>query len=524
MLDKLKRKAATLALCAFAAAAAQGQTLSVGLANEVTSVDPHFWLGTPNMNVADHLYNRLIERNDQMRMMPGLALSWRTVDPLTWEFKLRPGVTFHDGSPFSAEDVAFTIERIPQVKDSPGPFTPLTRTIQRVEVVDPLTVRFKTAQPYPLLPNDLALVPIISKKAAQGASTADFNSGKAAIGTGPYKLQRFARGDRLELVRNENYWGKKPHFQQATLKILTNDATRVAALLSNDVQAIDGVPVADIQRLSAAPELSVGRRASVRFVFLHLDAARDRSPFITDRDGKPLSRNPLKDPRVRQALAKSIDRELIRSKVMEGASFPSAQLMLPGLPGHIEGLKPPAPDVEGAKKLLADAGFAEGFGITLHGTNNRYVQDQQILQALAQMFSRIGIATKVEAMPASVFFPRNTRQEFSMSLSGWAAETGELAGVLRPLVATRAADKGNGTVNASGYSNAKVDELIDKAMGTLDDAARESLLEQAATLALNEQAIIPLHNQLNVWAMRKPIRFGGRTDERTHAYDFIVQP
>jgi peptide/nickel transport system substrate-binding protein len=523
MLKTLRNRVAAVALLATVAFGAAAQNLTVGLANEVTSVDPHFHLYTPNMNVADHLYNRLIERSDTMRMMPALALSWRAVDERTWEFKLRPGVTFHDGSPFTADDVAFTIERIPQVKDSPGPFTPLTRTIKAVEVVDPLTVRFKMVQPYPLLPNDLALVPIVSKRAAQGATTADFNTGKAAIGTGPYKLVRFVRGDHIDLVRNDSYWGKKPQVQNLTFKILTNDATRVAALLSGDVQAIDSVPVNDIKRLSSSPDLTVVQRAAARFVFLRVDVAREQSPFVTDKEGKPLPHNPFKDARVRQVLAKAIDRDLIRARVMEGASFPTVQIMLPGLPGHMDGMKAEPADVEGAKKLLAEAGYPNGFGVTLHGTNNRYVQDQQILQALAQMFSRIGIATKVEAMPASVFFPRNTRKEFTLSMAGWSTETGELAGTLRPLVATRNPEKGNGTVNASGYSNPNVDQLIDKAMGTLEDAERDGLLKQAATIALNEQAIIPLHNQLNVWAMRKPIRFNGRTDERTHVYEFIVQ-
>jgi peptide/nickel transport system substrate-binding protein len=524
MLKAPLQRAAAMVVLTVAAFGAQAQSITVGLSADVTSIDPHFHLFSPNQNISEHIFGRLIERNDQLRMIPGLALSWRAVDDLTWEFKLRPNVTFHDGSPFTADDVAFSIERVPNIKDSPGLFTIYTKEITGVTVVDPLTVRFKTARPHPLLPNDMAIVPIVSKKAANGMSTADFNSGKAAVGTGPYKLQRYARGDRVELVRNDAYWGKKPQAQNVTFKILTNDAARVAALMSNDIQAMDAVPVADLKRLSSNPDLTVVQRTGTRLMFLYVDVARDASPFVTDKDGKPLASNPLKDARVRQALSKAIDRELIRNRVMEGASRPTTQLMIMGLPGYSEALKVEAADIEGAKKLLADAGYPNGFGLTLHGTNNRYVQDDQILQTLAQMFSRIGIAMKVEASPAAVFFPRNNRGDLSVSMSGWAPDTAEASSPLRALIASRNKDKGFGAFNSGSYSNAKVDQLIEKAMATINDAERDKLLQQATETALGEHAIIPIHHQVNLWAMRKNVRYGGRADERTYAFDFILQP
>lgn len=497
----------------------QSQTVSVGLSADVTSMDPHYHLYSPNQSIADHVFNRLIERNDQLRLVPGLALSWRPVDPLTWEFKLRPNVVFHDGSAFTAEDVAFSLGRVPNVKDSPGAFTVYTKEIASVTIVDPLTIRFKTHQPHALLPSDLSVLPIIPKSLGPSVTTADFNSGKAAIGTGPYKLVKFARGDRIELVRNDAYWGKKPQAQSLLFKILTNDASRVAALLSNDVQLIDAVPVADIKRLADSPDLSLVQRHSARLIFLYFDVTRSPSPFVTDKEGKPLASNPLKDVRVRKALSKAIDRDLIHSRIMDGASRPTTQLMIPGLPGYIDALKVEPVDVEGAKKLLADAGYPNGFGLTLHGPNNRYVQDDAILQTIAQMLSRVGVAVKVEALPAAVFFPRNNRGEFSFSMSGWMPDSADASSPLRAILATKNKDKGFGAFNASGYSNPKVDEIIEAAMGKLNDAERDKLLQDATGLVLADQPIAPLHHQVSVWAARKGIRMPGRSDERTYGFD-----
>lgn len=520
-MNQFTRSVLTACLAA-AATLSTAQTVTVGFGADVTSLDPHFHIFSPNQNIADHVFNRLIERNDQLRMVPGLALSWKAIDETTWEFKLRPNVKFHDGSPFTAEDVAFSIDRVPNVKGSPGPFTIYTKEIQSVTVVDPLTVRLKTKTAHPLLPNDMAVVPMVSKNAAATASTADFNSGKAAIGTGPYKLVRYVRGERIELARNDAYWGKKPQAESLIFKIMTNDAARVAALLSGDVQVIDAVPVADFKRLSTDQNLSLVQRTGTRMMFLNLDHGRDVSPFVTDKDGKPLATNPLKDVRVRQAISKAIDRETIREKVMEGASKPTGQLMIPGLSGYNDALKVEAVDLAGAKKLLADAGYPSGFNFTLHGTNNRYVQDDSILQAIAQMLNRIGVGVKVEAMPSAVFFPRNNKGEFSVSMWGWSPDSGEASSPLRSFIATPNKEKGYGTLNAGGYSNPKVDALLEKALGTIDDAARDKLLQQATEVALNDKAVIPLHHQVNLWATRKGLKYGGRSDERTYGFDFQI--
>jgi len=237
-----------VALLSALAMTAHAADLAIGLASDVTSLDPHYHNLTPNNNIAQHVYGLLVQRNEKEQIEPGLATQWKTIDPTTWEFTLRKGVKFHDGSDFTAADVVASFNRIPKVVNSPSPFTAYTKQVTRIEVVDPYTIRFHTATPYPLMPSDLTQIAIISKS-AESATTDDFNSGKAAIGTGPYKLVRYAKGDRIELVRFDGWWGGKTPWEHVTMRLLPQNASRVAALLAGDVSVIESVPTADIARL-----------------------------------------------------------------------------------------------------------------------------------------------------------------------------------------------------------------------------------------------------------------------------------
>jgi peptide/nickel transport system substrate-binding protein len=493
--------------------------LTIGIGADVTAIDPHFHNVTPNNNVAAHIFDYLVLRDERQKTIPGLAESWKTVDPLTWEFKLRKGVKFHDGSEFTAADVVASIERVPQVPNSPSPFTAYTKQIKEMIVVDPYTIRFKTAAPYPLMPTDMTQVAIVSKQAAK-ASTEEFNSGKAAIGTGPYKLVRYAKGDRIELARNDGYWGGKTPWEKVTLRLLPNDASRVAALLAGDVQAIEYVPTTDVAKIRADKQLNVYTVIADRLIYLHLDSDRDVSPFVTDKDGKPMAKNPLKDPRVRKAISKAINRPAIVDKVMEGQAVASGQLLADGMFGVTKNLKVEAYDPEGAKKLLAEAGYPNGFGVTIHAPNNRYVNDAKIAQAVAQMLARVGIVTKVETMPSAPYFAQATDLKFSLMLVGWSSGTGEASSPLKALLATYNKDKGFGTANRGRYSNAKVDALLEEALATVDDPKREAVLQRATELAINDTGIVPLHFQVNLWATRNGITYVPRTDENTLAHKF----
>src|SRR5437773_7325888 len=333
--------------------------LAIGIGADVTAIDPHYHNLTPNTNVAAHIFDYLVLRDERQKMIPGLAESWKTVDPVTWEFKLRKAVRFHDGSEFTAADVVASIERVPTVPNSPSPFTAFTKQIKEMIVVDPYTIRFRTATPYPLMPSDMTQVAIVSKAAAK-ATTEDFNSGRAAIGTGPYKLVRYAKGDRIERARYDGYWGGKTPWEKVTLRLLAADAPRVAALLAGDVQAIENVPTTDVATLKNEKRLALYRTVADRLIYLHMDSERDLSPFVTDRDGKPLAKNPLKDARVRKAISKAINRAAIVDKVMEGQAVASGQLLAEGMFGYTKILKVETYDPEGAKKLLAEAVYPNG--------------------------------------------------------------------------------------------------------------------------------------------------------------------
>src|SRR5215831_9521379 len=251
-----------------------------------------------------------------------------------------------------------------------------------------------------------------------------------------------------------------------------------------------------------------------------MDSERDVSPYVTDKDGKPLAKNPLKDPRVRKAISKAINRAAIVDKVMEGEAVPAGQLLPSGMFGTTPSLKVEPYDPEGAKKLLAEAGYPNGFGLTIHSPNNRYVNDAKVAQAVAQMLARVGIATKVEAMPSATYFPHATELKFSFILVGWSSGTGEASSPLKALIATPSKEKGFGTANRGHYSNAKVDSLLEDALVAVDDAKREALLQRATELAINDTAIVPLYHQVSVWAMRDGITYVPRTDENTLAHKF----
>lgn len=515
-----KLLALPLFVLSLAAAAAD---LSIALGGDVTSIDPHFHNLTPNNNVGSHVFDTMVMKDPRGRIKPGLAESWRAIDDLTWEFRLRKAVKFHDGSDFTAADVVFSIDRVPNVPNSPSPFTTYTKQITEKIVVDPHTLRLKSATPYPQMPNDMSTVLIVSSKAAAAATTDDFNSGKATIGTGPFKFVRWQKGDRIELARNDAYWGQKSPWDKVTFRIITSDPTRVASLLAGEVRAIENVPTNDLAKLGANKDLSLFRTVSVRLMYLHMDTARDKTPFATDKAGKLLDKNPLKDLRVRRAISKAINRQALVERVMEGAAVATGQLMPEKFFGHTPAIRTESYDPEGARKLLAEAGFPDGFGLTLHAPNNRYVNDEQVAQVIAQMLTKIGILTRVDAMPSAVFFTRGSKLEFSLMLVGWGAETMEASSPLKALLATYSKEKGMGAANRGRYSNARLDAVLDQALATVDDARREKLLQQATEIGVGDLGIIPLYHQHNLWAARRGITYDARSDERTFAHEFRPQ-
>ncbi|WP_426958881.1 ABC transporter substrate-binding protein [Muricoccus radiodurans] len=515
-----------LALAAVAAAlpafgdAAVAQTLNVAVGAPVTSLDPHYHALSPNYAAAEHIFDSLTAFDANARVVARLAESWRPVEESVWEFRLRPNVRFHNGNAFTAEDVAFTIARVPTVPNSPSSYGIYTRAIQRVEVVDPLTVRFHTNGPYPLLPVDLAQVEMLDSEHHANATTEEFNSTRLAMGTGPFRILSHRNGERIEYARNDAYFGDRPHWARVNYRMITNDAARTAALLSGDVDFIDQVPTSDIAKLRADGRVALSEIDGLRLIYLALDHSRDgATPFALGEDGRPLPRNPLRDVRVRRALSMAIDRQAITDRVMEGASTPSMQLLPPTGFGAIPGLVAGRPDPDGARRLLTEAGYPNGFRLTLHGPNDRYMNDARIIQAVGQMWTRIGVRTQVEGQPWAAFVARAGRQELSAFLVGWGTSSGEASNPLRSLLATANPGRGFGGSNRGRYSNPEMDARMEEALRTLDDGRREALLREATQIAMDDVGIIPIHTQKNIWGMRRGLVHDARADELTRAQD-----
>jgi len=496
--------------------------LKIGMKSEPSSMDPHYHNLTPNNNMANYTFDKLVKQDEKQNLKPGLAVSWKPVTDLTWEFKLRKNVTFHDGSPFTAEDVKFTLNRGQNVPNSPSSFKRYMAHIKKVEIVDPHTIRFSTEKPFPLMATYLSTFAIVSKKHGEGMATKDYNSGKAMIGTGPFKFVEWVPGDRIVYTRNDDYWGDKPEWEKVTVKPISSSPSRVAALLAGDVDIIDFVPTSDIETMEKNPEFSTEKSVSNRVIYLHIDTDRDVSPFVTDNNGQPMKKNPLKDLRIRQAISMAINRPAIVEKVMDGSAIAAGQLLPEGFFAISSNLKPMKYDPEGAKKLMKEAGWGDGFGLTIHGPNNRYVNDAKICQAVAQMLTRVGIKTKVDTMPKNVFFPRGSKLEFSFMLVGWGAGSGEPSSPLGSLLHTYDKEKGYGASNRGRFSNKELDAALEEALVTVDRKKHGDLLIKATEIGMGELGIIPLHFQVTIWAMKKELTYTARTDAYTFASEVFT--
>ncbi len=533
MLKKCLQFLATIAVAASVSSAAVAEELRIGIFSEPSSIDPHFHNLGPNNAFMAHIFSRLVEMDSKQRLQPGLAVSWKPVGDTTWEFKLRKGVKFSDGSPFTADDVIFSFDRAANYVGGNSSFRTYLKG-KTFKKIDSHTVHVITAAPYPLMPVDLAQPHVISSNAKgsgkkdvnKGLTTKDFNTGLATSGSGPYKFVEWKKGDRIVLVPNPNYWGKKAEWSKVTLKPIPSAPTRVAALLAGDVDMIDNVPTTDVERLKKDPKASLSSGISNRVIYLHMDQFRDESPFVTDKNGKPMKKNPLRDVRVRKAISKLINRDAIVARVMEGLAIPAGQLLPKGFFGVSSKLSPEKFDPQGAKKLLKEAGYPNGFGLTIHGPNNRYINDAKICEVVAQMLTRGGIPTKVSTMPKNVYFKRaskggkNKSPEFSFFLVGWGSGTGEASSPLKSLLTTHDKSKGFGASNRGRHSDPAFDKLVVEALASVDDAKRAKLLAEATELGIGKnQGIIPLHYQVNTWATKPGLSYNARTDERTIATD-----
>lgn len=515
------------------AAPVLAQELTIGLKSEPTSMDPQFHQLTPNIQVLLNVFEALTKQDALQRIGPSLATEWEAVDDTTWRFDLREDVKFHDGSDFTARDVIYTYCRVPLVENSPSSYTIYTGSIANMTAEDDYTLVVETKSANPLLPTEISSLPILSadtlgaeEEITYGPDgTCDgmgdvpqspaFNSPDVAVGTGPYKLDTYTRGNELVLTRNDEYWGGTPEWERVVMRPITSDGPRVAALLAGDVDMVESPPIQDIPRIEEAG-FKVVDALSNRIIYLAMDQEGD-APSISGTDGE----NPLLDPRVREAISLAINREAIAERIMGGFAQPAGELLPPPMFGT-SGRPVDSYDPERASQLLAEAGYPDGFEITLGTPNDRYINDEQVAQAIAQMLARIGITTNVAASTSSQFFSSRNNLEFPMYMAGWGASSGEMSSPLKSLVATYDQEAGMGVTNAGRYSSPEMDALLQEAMSTIDDAERDRLLQEAETIVLDEYGIIPLHYEQTVWAMAPELEYEPRVDQYTIASE--VEP
>ncbi|WP_158639008.1 ABC transporter substrate-binding protein [Elioraea rosea] len=493
---------------------AQAQSVTLGTKLELNTLDPHFFNGFPPASSHSQIWDSLTWQNEKLELEPALATAWRNLDENTWEFTLRQGVTFHDGTPFTADDVIATIRRVPTVPNSPSLFTSFTRTIASVDKVNDHLIRIRTSSPNPLLPLDLSRVFIIAAKDAE-ATTSEFNAGRVN-GTGPYRYASWTNGERLVLRRNDAHFRGPAHWEQVTERVIARDPSRVAALLAGEVDAIDLVPTGDKPRLSQDSRFTLFAGPAGVVHYIALDSAREMSPHVGAKDGQPpLARNPLQDARVRRALSLAIDRTAIAERLMEGSATPASQFLPPSFPGTSQRLKPDPLDLAQARRLLAEAGVPNGFRLALHTTTDRYPKDSQIAQAVGQMWTRLGLQVSVEGVPGQVFFGAATRQEFSAFIAQYG--TAEASEGPRAVIHTNDATKGLGAANRTRYSNPEVDALIVAALAEMDPEKRIEKVAAAIDAAFADQALIPVFHPTWDYAARKGIVVVPRPERRFNA-------
>ncbi|MDR3099542.1 MAG: ABC transporter substrate-binding protein [Paraburkholderia sp.] len=499
-----------------ASVAADAQTLRIAFADPLSSLDPQLNNHAGDRSDDLHFWDLLVE-NKWNKLQPGLAVSWKPLDAKTWEFKLRPNVKWQDGTPFTAADVIFSYQRARNVPGSVATFAGYLRTIESVSAPDPLTLIIKTKAPNPDLPLNLASVHIVSKHIGEKSQTDDYNSGRAMIGTGPYKFVSYTPGDRVEMVRNDQYWDGKPLWAKVDYRYVNNGAARTAALLAGDVDVIDKVSASDIPRLKQAPNVTVYPYPGLRVMLLQPSFREGSNQYITDNDGKPLPKNPLLDVRVRRALSLAINRDAIVTRIMQGTASVANQWMPKNTFGYDPAVKDIPFDAAQAKKLLAEAGYPNGFKIVMHVPNDRYPQGPETAQAVAQFWTRIGVKTQVEVVPWSIYASRAGKNEYAMSMLAWGNGTGEASYALVNVLATVDAKKGLGASNWGHYSNPGVDQALDAATAEFDEGKREAILRHSVEIVSNDVGVIPLFHYQNVWAARKGLKVSPYTSDRTVA-------
>ena len=495
------------AILSVAAVTAHAQTFKFANQGDALSMDPHSLNESFQLAFTGNIYEPLIGRGKKLEVVPILATDWKQTAPTVWRFNLRKGVLFHDGTPFTADDVIFSFNR---ARGDGSDVKTFVGSMKEIRKIDDHTIDIITTEPFPILPDVItqwsmmsrswseknkATQPVDKRKGIENAASFQAN------GTGPYRLRSRDPNIRTTLQRNPRYWDKiEGNVQEVIFTPIGNSSTRVAALLSGEIDMMEPVPVQDIARISANPNLKVVQAPELRTIFLGMDQSRNEL-LSSSVKGK----NPFKDKRVRQAFYQAIDVNAIQKVVMRGASAPTGLMIAPGINGFVPELNKRLPfDVEGSKKLLAEAGYPQGFEVGMNCPNDRYVNDEEICKAVAAMLAKTGIRVNLTAETKGSYFPKILSLNTSFYLLGWTPGSYDSHNPLFALMATPG-EGGQGQFNLGSYSNPKVDALTKAIATETDIKKRNSMIAEAMKVHQDDVAHIPLHQQALAWAMKRNI-------------------
>ena len=489
------------------AGVAHAVTLRWAAQNDVLTLDPHSQNHATTISILQHAYEPLVRYDKNFQVEPCLATGWQQIGPTQWRFNLRKGVKFHDGSPFTADDVLFSFARIRQPN---GNMQIYVSGINEMKKIDDHTVDFMLAGPNPVMLRNLTIFFIMSRAWADKTKSQNVqnykdkeetHASRHVNGTGAYLIKSWEPDKRIVLAANSNWWDKREG--NATEVIYTPikaDATRVSALLSGDVDLVTDLPTQDVARLRQDPKLKVLDGHENRTIFIGMDQHNNELKYASVK-----GKNPFKDVRVRRALNMAVDREAIKRVTMRGLSIPGGLMIAPGIHGYEKEIdRIPPFDAEGAKKLLAEAGYPNGFEFTLDCPNNRYVNDEEICQALVGMWARIGLKPKLNAMPFANYIPKILNLDTSAYMLGWGVATFDALYMLQSLARTKTTGA-DGSFNQGRISDPKLDAMIDAMKTEMDQKKRDALIREALVTVRDRHYYVPLHYQLRPWAMKKNV-------------------
>lgn len=494
---------------------AGAQTIRIANQGDALSLDPHSLNESLQLSTTANVYESLVGRNKDLSVAPLLATSWKQTSPTVWRFELRKNVQFHDGTPFTADDVLFSFAR---AAGEGSDLKSNTTDIKELRKVNDHTIDIETKGPFPILPDVITTLMIMSKKwCEENKATIPVDRRKGientasfkANGTGPYRVRERQPNVRTTFVRNGTYWGKiEGNAQEVIFTPIANPATRVAALVSGEVDVMEPVPVQDIARINASPTARVIAGPELRTIFLGMDQKRDELLYSSVK-----GKNPFKDKKVRQAFYQAIDIVGIQRTVMRGASRPTALMVGPGITGwNAEQDKRLPYDAEAAKKLLAEAGYPNGFEVTMNCPNDRYVNDGQVCQSVAANLARIGVKVNLAAETKGTYFPKILRRDTSFYLLGWTPSTYDSHNALTALMACPDDKTGAGQFNLGAYCNPKVDELTKKIQSETDKPKRDAMIKEAFAMHTDDIGHLPLHQQTLAWGVSKKVELTQMAD------------